>query len=358
MLSKTRVLDALRHETHDGDLGTLLAFVEGSELGQWTTIHDNDSNKTIASFAICSHTGAMNAMAAGILTKKLAMQFLTDIRARLQSATRRAIENEKGYVIDVNLGSGGQAKSSLYYVFKDAGVYCGKAYADDPVSMEHERSVSLAVHSMQAVPTLIKVIDAFHSGSHSVLILPLLAKSAADLQMARPNGISCEAAAYVCVAVLAAVAGLANEGWCHADIKPANIMLAGNEKGAVLVDLGSCTRVGEEIKECTELYALGLPRVAGLQWDLTCLASTLCVLSGFSQLLGSTVVQVQASLVGLQGQLPLGCQLAMCILGHSENVNSVADLQARVWEDVMGLVQGSLGEETAKRLVAAWPSPL
>ncbi|KXZ41298.1 hypothetical protein GPECTOR_571g611 [Gonium pectorale] len=310
------------------------------------------------------HDIAMRALAYEAMDKEMALLYLGEIGSHLQSSTRKAILACKGYIFNRRpMASTGQLYTPMYYVFRGAGVYCGKAFdvsrAGASASMKRENEVSESVHSDQACPTLIKVLDAFHVGQHAVLILPLLAKSVADLlAAASPGVVDDEAPAYVAAGVLAAMAGLAAKGWCHGDIKPANIMLeAGNEKRIVLVDLGACTRLNEEIMEFTEHYALDLPMIASLRWDLACLASTLCVLIGIP-VKDSSVQGVISYLTSLGDDLSFGGQLALHILKHLDKVDNVEQLRAVVWDDVMERVRGRLGEVHASTLAAWWPSPL
>ncbi|KXZ43956.1 hypothetical protein GPECTOR_76g777 [Gonium pectorale] len=296
------------------------------------------------------------------MSERQATKVLTDIKARLRTSTKNVVLNVRppckhpqGYIFDGKLGSAGQTRSSLYYVFKGAGVYCGKVYRPgEAASMTDEKTVSEEVHRDQHWPTLIKVIDAFYAGRHAVLILPLLAKSAADLLVATAAAVGDEATAYVCMGVLAAMAGLASNGWCHGDIKPANIMLTGDQKRVVLVDLGACTRVPEVLTEFTEHYALGLPNVAGLQWDLACLASTLCLLGGI-MVAKPSVKAVIEDLRRWEGSLSFGGQLALHILEHLDGVNTVQQLREDVWDKVMERVRDRLGEEHAATLASWWP---
>ncbi|KXZ43958.1 hypothetical protein GPECTOR_76g779 [Gonium pectorale] len=297
----------------------------------------------------------MRALLSGTMTERQATKVLRDIKSRLKTSTKNVILNDRGYIFDEHLSSAGQARSSLYYVFKGAGVYCGKVYHPGEVaSMTNEKTVSEAVHRDQHWPTLIKVIDAFHAGRHAVLILPLLAKSAADLLVATAADVGDEATAYVCMGVLAAMAGLASNGWCHGDIKPANIMLTGDQKRVVLVDLGACTRVPELLTEFTKHYALGLPNVAGLQWDLACLASTLCLLGGI-MVAKPLAHELKEELRVWEGSLSFGGQLALHILEHLDGVNTVEKLREDVWDKVMERVRDQLGEEHAATLASWWP---
>ncbi|KXZ47015.1 hypothetical protein GPECTOR_38g251 [Gonium pectorale] len=309
------------------------------------------------------HNIAIRALTYGIMDKQMAQYYLREIDSRLKTSTRQAVLDSKGYIFEGQLASTGQSYTSMYYVFRGAGVYCSKVFdvgvAGVEDSMQLEKAVSEVVHSDQACPTLIKVLDAFRAGHHAVLILPLLARSAADLlAAASPGVVDDEATAYVAAGVLAAMAGLAAKGWCHGDIKPANIMLAaGAEKHVVLVDLGACTRFNEKLKEFTEHYALGLPKVASLQWDLACLASTLCILVGIP-VKSLSVEGVSKYMTRLGDDLSFGGQLALHILKHLDMVDKVEQLRAVVWDEVMERVRGRLGEEHAATLAAWWPSPL
>ncbi|KXZ45926.1 hypothetical protein GPECTOR_49g510 [Gonium pectorale] len=167
---------------------------------------------------IC-HDVAVRALSYGVIDEELALSILMEIDARVTTSTRKAIRD--GWV-----GTAGHITSD-----KGAGAYYAKAYtAGAAALMEHEKAVSDAVHSDQACPTLIKVLDAFHARRHAVLVLPLMARSAVDLlAAASPGAVDDEAAAYVAAGVLVAMAGLAAKGWCHGDIKPANIMLAAGD---------------------------------------------------------------------------------------------------------------------------------
>lgn len=61
---------------------------------------------------------------------------------------------------------------------------------------------------------------------HGFLMLPLLGRACSDLLRFRPVGHDLDDyAGIICISTLSAIAGLAMLGWCHGDVKPANIML-------------------------------------------------------------------------------------------------------------------------------------
>jgi serine/threonine protein kinase len=75
-----------------------------------------------------------------------------------------------------------------------------------------------------------QVLETFKAGGHTCVILPLLAKSAADMAMALgPQPLPEPVLALLTMACLSAIAGLAMAGWCHGDLKPSNILFAANE---------------------------------------------------------------------------------------------------------------------------------
>jgi hypothetical protein len=84
---------------------------------------------------------------------------------------------------------------------------------------------------------------------------------------------------------------------------------------AILADLGACTQLGGPLRERTPCFGLGLPEVASLQWDLTCLAATLAVLSCLFEL--EELPPVAELTERLRDRDDLGCYLAHLLLSHA-----------------------------------------
>jgi hypothetical protein len=120
----------------------------------------------------------------------------------------------------------------------------------------------------------------------------------------------------------------------------------------MLADLGSCKPVGQPLDEYSKQYGLDLEAVAGLPWDLTCLATTLGVLSKVCSDAGqlksaaalSADFQRAGGLVGKLGQLIL-----------SQAVCEVENLQAAVWVPALELTNAALGGAAVK-VASWWPS--
>jgi hypothetical protein len=117
-------------------------------------------------------------------------------------------------------------------------------------------------------------------------------------------------------------------------------------------------RIKETITEYTKFYSMDIPRVGSLYFDLTCLASTLVMLShggvdmshGRKQLLDDLRKGREHS---VEGQWPLGFSLAECLLQSKPDID-LAAMRQEVWEPCLQLVRQRCGEDVA---APPWPLP-
>ena len=186
-------------------------------------------------------------------------------------------------------------QSSMYFAFNSTGtVFCAKVFARaHSADFERERQ---AIQSLPPHPGIAPCIASFNSPDeeHYILVMPFFPRSVFDLVQCAPDSFNMEEFAYGLLKSLrSALETMHNSetGWCHADIKPANIMLRCDlsprddveSTDAVLVDFGSCVKFGEKLVEGTQPFSLDLnATVATAELDNVCLASSLLQILGIS----------------------------------------------------------------------------
>ena len=119
--------------------------------------------------------------------------------------------------------------------------------------------------------------------------------------------------------------------------------------------------MGLDIDLTTRQYSLGIPPVASLYFDLTCLAATMLILSSANA--HTIMFGGQASSIGLRkevleicnnshGTQPLGCRLAECLL-RSRPDTLLSNMKEDIWDPCLKLVL-----EECEHLISLPPWPL
>ena len=79
---------------------------------------------------------------------------------------------------------------------------------------------------------------------------------------------------------LATIQAFFNKSLCHGDIKPSNMMFQASSGVVVTIDYGSCVSYGKTLAEISHEYGLDCSLQGSLQYDLTCLATSILQLKG------------------------------------------------------------------------------
>lgn len=134
-----------------------------------------------------------------------------------------------------------------------------------------EKEVNVA-RLFPSTPTLMEVLDVIAiSEDRLAMITPLYSSSLHDFIGRR----SLELFLRVAVCTLSSIRAFNRIGFCHGDIKPKNLMVNNNSKFVTVIDFGESAPYGCEMMKDSMVYPLDCVRTASLQYDLTCLASTL-----------------------------------------------------------------------------------
>ena len=132
--------------------------------------------------------------------------------------------------------------------------------------------VTTAAHgSAQAVPVKTET-------TRAALILPAYTTTLANFHKER-GALNKAIMLNIALCMVAAIQAFNRAGFCHADIKPNNIMLSNHSLHVVLIDYGSAVRYGETFFETSDMYPLGC-QTASLEYDRCCLAAVLYELKG------------------------------------------------------------------------------
>ena len=141
--------------------------------------------------------------------------------------------------------------------------------------------------------------------------------------------------------------------FCHGDIKPANMMFCACAKTVVMIDFGSVSAYGESLTSTTPQFGLDHPPTASLVYDLTCLATSLFVISTGKPPPGS-IQELKSILEAKESEdrTHPALQIALRCL------DSPADVD-RIWIDARGYVDKYLPHLDQQLLVLydeIWPT--
>ena len=121
-------------------------------------------------------------------------------------------------------------------------------------------------------PTLMKVLDVLTiSEDRLAMVTPLYASTLHDFTGRRSLELFVRAA----ICTLLSIRIFNRIEYCHGDIQPKNLMVNNNSKFVTVIDFGESAPYGYDMMRDSMVYPLDCVRTASLQYDLTCLASTL-----------------------------------------------------------------------------------
>lgn len=217
----------------------------------------------------------------GSLPKEEAIWVRKRVRHWLSTSTRAAITEATRYRFDGTFSESGQTKSVLYHVLDTANeiVICAKTYLPEHTrDAQLEKEVSELIHYHFHAPSLVCIYEMVDIGhGRRALMMPLLQRSLSAFFLMHPAPFPTHCVLRCAISLFASIEVLHDPlvDMCFADWKPSNICFP----NYVSIDYGSVVKNGTPIVEYTPGYALDADHVAGLRWDLNCVASVLFVLS-------------------------------------------------------------------------------
>ena len=205
-------------------------------------------------------------------------------KSKIHSKTRLSIGSLFGYFLDGPLGAQGQIKSSLYYAFSNSGgILVAKVYTDIAGTNDSQISFKREVGFNKAISHdhVARFVASFSFETRHVIIMPLFARSAADL-LTQHATLPTDTVLTIASNIGSALDYIHSCGYCFADVKPSNIMMESSLVGnAKLIDFGSAIKLGETVIEISKPYCLDVNVEIGSRvLDFTCLGSSLAQLSG------------------------------------------------------------------------------
>lgn len=158
----------------------------------------------------------------------------------------------------------------LQYAIRGSDLYCAKIGAAETIEAEVEASRLL--HDNQRCSSVMPVFDSIKIDENRVaMITPFYPIPISHTTVNESTIVN------VALCGLATVKAFSNKHLCHDDIKPSNMMFQAGNRVAVAIDYGSCTAYGNLLTATSPAFGTE----ASLRYDLTCLAASIMLLSGF-----------------------------------------------------------------------------
>jgi hypothetical protein len=204
--------------------------------------------------------------------KKDAEVLVEQAEKRLMTSSRRVLTADALIGDILAVGRNG----FIYHAVRNNVACCAKSGSAKSIQQEFDMlqlgSCATALPAMcEPVP-----VDA----GRSLLITPHYAMSVEEAAIAGRGNLTDSFIANVCLCCLASLSVLADQGLCHTDIKPGNLLMptpvANQVPLVVLSDYEGVTQVGSPMEVTTSKYStIGNPYKASHAYDLGCLVKTM-----------------------------------------------------------------------------------
>jgi hypothetical protein len=167
----------------------------------------------------------------------------------------------------------GQANTVLQYALRWSDLYCAKI--GDSALINTEAVMARRIHENQRCPSVMPVIDTVDlSKGRLALITPLYTMPLSYMQVQETTVVN------MALCTLATIKAFFNKNICHGDLKPSNMMFQAGNRIVVTIDFGSCANYGEPLPSTSPIFGMDCPIEGSLQYDLTCLATSIVFLLG------------------------------------------------------------------------------
>jgi serine/threonine protein kinase len=235
----------------------------------------------------------------------------------------------------------GQGDTVLQYAFRGSDLYCAKI--GNPLSIQREVEMAERVHKDQKCPSIMPVIDSLRiSETRLAMIVPFYPLPLSHTVVQENTVVN------MALCALATVKGFSSKNLCHGDMKPSNMMFQASNRIVVTIDFGSCVEYGETISATSPMFGLDCPIEGSLQYDLTCVATSIIFLLGNELDQFRTRDDVKSWLASRHG---MHYTIASLCLGETDSVDPI-------WEKCKQLA--TLMHSDAAWIVdldTIWPAP-
>jgi serine/threonine protein kinase len=240
---------------------------------------------------------AFSSQAILIMNGKMKDRDISSLHIKIQRMVKTTTKSQliSDYIFDGLVPmSFGQRNTVLQYVIRGSDLYCAKI--GDASTIEAEILSSQLVHEKQQCPSVMPVIDSITIDKNRVaMVCPLYPMPVSHTMV--------NAATILNVALcgLATIKAFSNKQLCHGDIKPSNMMFQAANRTVVTIDFGSCTAYGNMLAATSPGFGMDCGTEASLRYDLTCLAASIILLSGFTLTEIQTREEARLKLAPLSG---------------------------------------------------------
>ena len=284
--------------------------------------------------------------------------------------TARRFSSASTFVLDGPIPDArGQPGVEFLYAFCGSRVFCAKVGLRAP--LEHELRVSAAVHAASIAPTVVcaaaleTVTRRAATEPYAALMMPLYSMTVGAASLAMDTGAGAARDAFalnVALCALAAIKAFDLAGFAHGDIKPSNLLIAGDSTGVlVLCDLGTARMRGEPFAE-SSAFSLNLVRTASLRYDVVSLGATLTSLLSASINVGlcGDVAALREVIAGLPDRSsPLWRFVDACLSFAEDGAAAELELLRSLLAGIADEMRPALGPHAATiiREQDVWPRP-
>jgi serine/threonine protein kinase len=253
-----------------------------------------------------------------------AMGLLLQIRNMVKTSTKKASFLEGNVLFDGLIPlAHGQADTVLQYCLRSGVVCCAKIGPSSVIQKE----VDVCRLVSEGCPTVMPLLDMVElSHDRLAMISPFY-----PLPLSQFLGVKIPEEILVNVALcgLASVKAFSRRRKCHGDMKPSNMMFGAHDNVIITIDFGSSSSYDDEhaLNASTAMYCLD-SSPNSLDFDLTCVATSICSLS-LPSLSGSRSKKELQTQLSREGSL-LGRIANLCL----ENLRGIDD----VWTKTLALI--------------------
>ena len=247
----------------------------------------------------------------------------------IKTQTRLAVRGQ--YLFDGPVpGAFGNVGTEVQFAVRGSSLFCAKIMRETG-DLQREYDIATRIHCNQTCPTVMPVLNLINLPGEPRRVAMVTPYYPIPLSTLANGNMQEEGCVNVALCGLATIKAFHKEGVCHGDIKPGNMMLtARSDNIVVTIDFGSAVEYGKSLVSVTPGFGLECPQGGSLNYDLTCLASSLYTICT-GEKLPKTSFQLAQNLERPNQRFPPALQIAMSCL-------QLADIDT-IWEHAKGCVE-------------------